>query len=151
MASTDDRYIIWFDIDNTLYSASSQISEAMGKRIHGSNFRLLMLYDQTYHFNAAYFVTLGLGHEEASELHHRYYTQYGLALRGLVRHHDVGEYPFHLLSEPYLSTRKCVDPMDFNNKCDGSLPLEDMIKPDPSIRKLFQDIDRSKVCVIISP
>ena len=38
----------------------------------------------------AYFVSLGIGHEEAAELHLRYYTQYGLALRGLTRHHDVG-------------------------------------------------------------
>lgn len=31
----DERVIIWFDIDNTLYSASSKISHAMGERIHG--------------------------------------------------------------------------------------------------------------------
>jgi len=76
----------------------------------------------------AYFITLGLNNDEASELHHRYYSQYGLALRGLVRHHDI-------------------DPLDFNEKCDGSLPLEDMIKPDPSVRRLFQDIDRTKARV----
>ena len=40
---------------------------------------------------SAYFVALGHSEEDASELHHRYYTQYGLALRGLVRHHDIGE------------------------------------------------------------
>ncbi|KAH8105898.1 pyrimidine 5-nucleotidase [Cristinia sonorae] len=106
----DDRYIVWLDIDNTLYSASSKISQAMGERIH------------------AYFVELGWSDDEASELHHKYYTQYGLALRGLVRHHQV-------------------DPLDFDRKCDGSLPLEDMIKPDPSLRKLLQDIDRSKARV----
>jgi len=39
------------------------------------------------------------------------------------------------------------DPLDFNEKCDGSLPLEDMIQPDPIVRKLFQDIDRSKARV----
>jgi hypothetical protein len=42
-------------------------------------------------FFIAYFVSLGLSEEEASELHHQYYTQYGLALAGLVRNHDVGE------------------------------------------------------------
>jgi len=42
------------------------------------------------HTLLAYFVSLGLGHEEASDLHLQYYTQYGLALRGLARHHDVG-------------------------------------------------------------
>lgn len=39
------------------------------------------------------------------------------------------------------------DPLDFDKKCDGSLPLEDMIKPDASVRQLFLDIDRSKVRV----
>jgi len=37
--------------------------------------------------------------------------------------------------------------MDFDRKCDGSLPLEEMIRPNPSLRKLFQDIDRSKARV----
>ncbi|KAF9268072.1 pyrimidine 5-nucleotidase [Marasmius fiardii PR-910] len=107
----DSRAILWFDIDNTLYSASSQISHAMGVRIHN------------------YFVNeLKLGHEEASKLHHSYYSEYGLALAGLVRNHSV-------------------DPLDFDRKCDQSLPLEDMIHPKPSLRRLFEDIDRSKVRV----
>ncbi|KAF5333526.1 hypothetical protein D9611_002441 [Ephemerocybe angulata] len=106
----DERPIVWFDIDNTLYSASAKISHAMGERIH------------------AYFVSMGLDHDEASELHLRYYTQYGLALRGLTRHHDV-------------------DPLDFDRKCDGSIPLESMISFKPELRKLFEDIDRTKVRV----
>ncbi|XP_006460266.1 hypothetical protein AGABI2DRAFT_192019 [Agaricus bisporus var. bisporus H97] len=109
-SNADDRVIVWFDIDNTLYSASSKISQAMGERIHN------------------YFVSLGLSHEEASTLHHRYYSQYGLALRGLKRYHDV-------------------DVLDFDRKCDGSLPLEQMISYDPALRKLFEDIDRSKARV----
>jgi hypothetical protein len=40
--------------------------------------------------SAAYFVTLGFDDDIASDLHHAYYTQYGLALRGLTRHHDIG-------------------------------------------------------------
>lgn len=39
----------------------------------------------------AYFLGLGIPDDEATELHHKYYTQYGLALRGLARHHNVGE------------------------------------------------------------
>jgi len=109
-AVEDSRFIVWFDIDNTMYSASTRISQAMGQRIH------------------AYFVSLGLSEEEASELHLKYYTEYGLALRGLTRHHDI-------------------DPLDFDQKCDGTLPLEEMIKPNPALRKLFQDIDRSKARV----
>lgn len=42
---------------------------------------------------------------------------------------------------------KETDPLDFDSKCDGSLPLEQMIFPNPVTRKLLQDIDRSKVRV----
>jgi len=103
----DDKLVVFFDIDNTLYSLNSKIAEAMSVRIH------------------AYFVSLGLSDEEASELHLRYYTQYGLALRGLRRHHSV-------------------DPLEFDEKCDASLPLETMLSPDPRTRELLEDIDRSK-------
>ena len=33
----DNRVVVWFDIDNTLYSASSKISHAMGERIHSQH------------------------------------------------------------------------------------------------------------------
>ena len=36
------------------------------------------------------------------------------------------------------------DPLDFDRKCDGSLPLEELLKPDPALRKLLEDIDRTK-------
>ena len=95
LTPTDDRLIVFFDIDNTLYSASSKISEAMGTRIHGASpilhrLHLCILTDAS----TAYFLTLGLSDEEASDLHHKYYSQYGLALRGLTRHHNVGEAAF---------------------------------------------------------
>lgn len=106
----DDRAIIWFDIDNTLYSASTKISQAMGDRIH------------------QYFLDMGLEEEEATTLHHKYYTTYGLALRGLTKHHDI-------------------DPIDFDRKCDGTLPLEELIKPSEQLKQLFKDIDRSKARV----
>ncbi|CAK5275528.1 unnamed protein product [Mycena citricolor] len=104
---SSSKRVIFFDIDNTLYSASTGISAAMGKRIH------------------EYFRSLGLDEAEASDLHHDYYTKYGLALRGLILHHHV-------------------DPLDFDAKCDGSLPLEEFISPNPKLRKLFEDIDRTK-------
>jgi hypothetical protein len=37
-----------------------------------------------------------------------------------------------------------VDPLVYDKECDGSLPLEDMLSPDPCTRKLLEDIDRSK-------
>ncbi|KAJ7590949.1 pyrimidine 5-nucleotidase [Mycena floridula] len=108
--SIDDRSIVWFDIDNTLYSASARVSQAMGQKIHD------------------YFVKLGLDEEEASKLHLKYYTQYGLALAGLVKHHQI-------------------DPLEFDRNCDGALEIENMIFPNPAHRKLFQDLDRTKVRV----
>ncbi|EJU06105.1 pyrimidine 5-nucleotidase [Dacryopinax primogenitus] len=106
----DDRYIVWLDIDNTLYTRSSRIAELMIERIH------------------AYFLSMGFTDDDAHELHSKYYTQYGLALRGLMKHHNI-------------------DALDFDKKCDGSLPLEDILKPDPKVRKLIEDIDRSKARV----
>jgi len=107
----------------------------------------------------AYFVSLGLGHEEASELHLKYYTQYGLTLRGLTRHHDVGNVTWFLFPLP-PTNMSSTDPLDFDRKCDQAIPLEEMISYDEEVRKLFEDIDRSRVrvwaltnayCVVRSP
>jgi pyrimidine 5'-nucleotidase len=69
---------------------------------------------------------LGLSQEEANELHFKYYKEYGLAIEGLVRHHKV-------------------DALEYNSKVDDALPLEEVIKPNPELRKLIQDIDTNKV------
>jgi pyrimidine and pyridine-specific 5'-nucleotidase len=69
---------------------------------------------------------LPLSREEAVRLHREYYTNYGLAIEGLVRHHKI-------------------DPLDYNAKVDDALPLEDIIKPNPALRHLLLGIDRSKV------
>ncbi|TFY83955.1 hypothetical protein EWM64_g69 [Hericium alpestre] len=128
---TDEKPIVFFDIDNTLYSASTKIAEAMAKRIHG-----LSTLDPPSPRRPSseslphteYFMSLGHNHEEAADLHLQYYTKYGLALRGLTLHDNV-------------------DPLDFDAKCDGALPLDEMLKPNPALRQLLQDIDRSKVRV----
>lgn len=74
-----------------------------------------------------YFQThLSLSQEDARELHLRYYKDYGLAIEGLVRHHKI-------------------DPLEYNEQVDDALPLDDIIKPNPKLRKLLEDIDRSKV------
>jgi pyrimidine and pyridine-specific 5'-nucleotidase len=69
---------------------------------------------------------LNLSKEDANQLHLRYYKDYGLAIEGLVRHHKI-------------------DPLEYNTKVDDALPLDDLIKPDPKLRKLLEDVDRSKV------
>lgn len=76
-----------------------------------------------------YFAThLNLSWNDAVKLHKDYYTNYGLALEGLVRHHQI-------------------DPLEYNAKVDDALPLEDVIKPNPELRKLIEDIDKDKVTV----
>ena len=95
--------------------------------------------------STAYFVGMGLPDEEASKLHHRYYSQYGLAIRGLVRHHQIGMFLLLVHCKPcYIPN---PDPLDFDRKCDGSLPLEELLKPDHVLRKLLEDVDRTKVRV----
>lgn len=69
---------------------------------------------------------LSLTQEEANTLHMKYYKDYGLAIEGLVRHHKV-------------------DPLEYNSKVDDALPLEQVIKPNPQLRKMLEDIDRDKV------
>jgi pyrimidine and pyridine-specific 5'-nucleotidase len=103
--------VLFFDIDNCLYSKSTKVHDLMAQ-----------LIDE-------YFAThLELPWDDAVKLHQEYYTNYGLAIEGLVRHHQI-------------------DPLDYNSKVDDALPLENVIKPDPELRKLIQDIDKSKVTI----
>ncbi|KAL7273049.1 putative suppressor of disruption of TFIIS [Rhizina undulata] len=69
---------------------------------------------------------LDLASEDAKSLHETYYKNYGLAIEGLVRHHKI-------------------DPLEYNRQVDDALPLGDVLHPDPTLRKLLSDIDRSKV------
>ncbi|KAG8956551.1 hypothetical protein FRC04_000029 [Tulasnella sp. 424] len=101
------KSIVWLDIDNTLYPPSMRIHDLMAERIF------------------AYFRSLDL---DAETLANRYYKDYGLAIRGLVRHHQI-------------------DPLDFDRKCDGTLPLDDILKPDPDTIQLLKDFDREKTRV----
>ncbi|KAF8335019.1 Haloacid dehalogenase-like hydrolase-domain-containing protein [Cantharellus anzutake] len=58
----------------------------------------------------------------------KYLTEFGLAVRGLSRHHGI-------------------DPLDFDKQCDSALPLDNLLRPDPMVKALFRDIDRDKVNV----
>ena len=74
-----------------------------------------------------YFMThLALTQEDANQLHHKYYQEYGLAIEGLVQHHKV-------------------DPLEYNRLVDDALPLDEILSPDPQLRELLKSIDRSKV------
>ncbi|KAF7977451.1 hypothetical protein HWV62_3625 [Athelia sp. TMB] len=138
----DERPVVWLDIDNTLYPASAGIAKAMGEKIHGKSTNSAFV-DLTRSPMKEYFFENSIGvypeelaqlsetesvklrHQRAGDFHRKYYALHGLALRGLVLHHNI-------------------DAMDFDQKCDQSLRLEDMIKPDPTVIRLLEDIDRSK-------
>lgn len=68
---------------------------------------------------------LNLSPEEAMTLHKSYYREYGLAIQGLLLHHDI-------------------DVSDFNTQVDDALPLDDILKPNPELRKMLKDIDPTK-------
>ncbi|KAK9380656.1 HAD-like domain-containing protein [Kockiozyma suomiensis] len=105
----DDRIVFFFDIDNCLYPRSYMIHDRMAKLIDD------------------YFMEkLNLSYEEAFELHQRYYKDYGLAIEGLVRHHEI-------------------DPLEYNSKVDDALPIAEVIKPSPKLRAFLESIDKSKV------
>jgi pyrimidine and pyridine-specific 5'-nucleotidase len=69
---------------------------------------------------------LNLSWDHAVRLHQEYYTNYGLAIEGLVRHHEI-------------------EPLEYNAQVDDALPLDDIIRPDPELRALLDDLDRDKV------
>lgn len=108
-AAADDRVVFFFDIDNCLYAKSKNVHDHMARLIN------------------KYFVThLSVPAEEATRLHLQYYKDYGLAIEGLARYHQI-------------------DPLDFNHQVDDALPLDDLLSPDPELRHLLESFDKSKV------
>lgn len=83
---TDSRSIVFVDLDNVVYSKTTRIAEKMGVLIK------------------SYFLQIGLEEVEANALHMKYYSEYGLAIRGLVKHHKV-------------------DPLHYDLNCDSALPV----------------------------
>ncbi|KAF5109901.1 hypothetical protein DV453_001192 [Geotrichum candidum] len=98
--TSGDDYTFFFDIDNYIHGM-------MQKLIH------------------KYFVThLQLDDESAEYLHQQYYRDYGLAIEGLVRFHNI-------------------DAMEYNHEVDDALPLEDVLKPDPELRAMLLKLKAS--------
>jgi pyrimidine and pyridine-specific 5'-nucleotidase len=105
----DDRAIFFFDIDNCLYQKNRKVHDHMALLI-----------------NKFFINHLSISTEEAYELHHRYYKDYGLAIEGLSRHHKV-------------------DPLEFNREVDDALPLDELLSPDADLRQLLESFDKTKV------
>ena len=75
----------------------------------------------------AYFIRhLSLPAGDATKLRKKYYKDYGLAISGLVKHHQI-------------------DPLAYNREVDDALPLEGVITEDKGLRRLLEDMDKSKV------
>ncbi|KAL9125996.1 MAG: hypothetical protein Q9217_004877 [Psora testacea] len=109
MPIPDNRPVFFFDIDNCLYPRSKRVQDLMQELID------------------AYFVRhLSLPAEEATKLLQKYYKDYGLAISGLVKHHQI-------------------DPLAYNREVDDALPLEGVLTEDEGLMRLLEDIDTSKV------
>ncbi|KAF9164331.1 hypothetical protein DFQ26_001577 [Actinomortierella ambigua] len=93
--------VFFFDIDNCLYSKSTGIAEMMRTRIED------------------YFASAGFPVTEYQNLSYRYYLDYGLAIRGLVKNHP-------------------------DDKVDGSLPLESVLHDDPELRNMIKTLNVEK-------
>ncbi|KAK1825718.1 Haloacid dehalogenase-like hydrolase-domain-containing protein [Podospora conica] len=103
------RPVFFFDIDNCLYPKNARVHDLMADLID------------------KYFAThLSLPWDDAVRLHREYYQNYGLAIEGLVRHHQI-------------------DPLEYNAKVDDALPLDGIIKPRAELKKLLADLDTTKV------
>ncbi|OAA56667.1 pyrimidine nucleotidase [Niveomyces insectorum RCEF 264] len=108
-AAHPPKKVFFFDIDNCLYPKSAKVHDRMAELID------------------RYFVNhLALPWDEAVRLHKEYYQSYGLAIEGLVRHHQI-------------------DPLEYNKQVDDALPLEGVIVPNPQLKQLLQDLDRREV------
>jgi pyrimidine and pyridine-specific 5'-nucleotidase len=84
-------------------------------------------FGRTDTFRDKYFIEhLSLSEEDADMLHQKYYKEYGLAIEGLVRHHKV-------------------DPLEYNEKVDDALPMDQILEPNPQLRSFLESFDRSKV------
>lgn len=96
-----NKKIFFFDIDNCLYKRSTRIHDLMQVKIH------------------QYFKeSLSLNDEDAHNLHHSYYTTYGLALEGLVRNHKV-------------------DALEYNSKVDDLLDLKQVLHTNGELRAML--------------
>ena len=99
--------IIFFDLDNTLYPASSLVQQAVTQQI--------LLYLQS----------MGMTEEEGAALGKRYSSDYGLAIRGLLKHHEA------------------VCPRDYDKFVDGGIPLEKLLAAAASVARQTSAANRS--------
>lgn len=88
-----EKAVLFFDIDNTLYSSKAGVNELMGK------------YIKSYIAN-----TLSLDDESAEFLHKNYYRQFGLAIEGLVRFNHIDAMDYNKKVDDALPLDKILKP-----------------------------------------
>lgn len=93
--------VIFFDLDNTLYPNSSGIDFVWKQ--------LCMQYIQQ---------TVGVSSQEAIQLTSQYHLEFGLTIKGLVKHHSI-----------------C--PIEFTNFIENGLPYEERIQQDSELEHLL--------------
>lgn len=99
----DKRPVLFLDLDNTLYPKSSGLGEQARLRV------------------ATYFEhVLGLPHDESQLLGARYFRDYGLAIRGVLKHFGG-----------------TIDPIEYDRYVDGGLQLDTVLLPDDRLRNLL--------------
>lgn len=96
--------IVFFDLDNTLYSKSLGVHNQMAERIQ--------LFFETH---------LNIPADESRRLGAQFYFDYGLAIRGIIKHFPI-------------------DPAVYNDFVDGGLGLEKIMKPDLKLIEMLQNM-----------
>lgn len=148
LSSNDDkRAVVWFDIDNTLYSETTKVADAMCERVEGASFEFYMLaWRSVFVLFRVQHISHLWGYTKRKPGSFVASTEANTASSFEVSSGITG-----LVGDP-LSTSQPIliilpDTIDYDSRCDGSLPLENLLKPDAYVRQLLQAIDRSKVRV----
>lgn len=109
-----DGPVYFFDLDNTLYPKSSGIAELMVERIE--------LFFVNY---------LKLPLAESRVLGAKFYKDYGLAIKGLIKHFSI-------------------DPVEYDMYVDGGLALDEILKPYDELTFLMDRLSKRGTCWVFT-
>jgi len=107
--------------DNTLYDENKGIQKAVGERIirYFAVSLIICLTALVLGLLKNVAQKIGLNDPKvAHDLSQKYYLQYGLSVRGLIKHHQV-------------------DPVDYDKFVDGGLPLEELLTPSQELKDIL--------------
>jgi pyrimidine and pyridine-specific 5'-nucleotidase len=113
-STCSDAPVYFFDLDNTLYPKSSGIDLLMARRIE--------LFFETH---------LSLPQAESKRLGARFYRDYGLAIKGLIKHFSI-------------------DPVVYDEFVDGGLQLEEILKPAVGLSSLMDRLSKRGPCWVFT-